>query len=61
MVGSRTVNNVTLIQGKKHCVPCLLEGCERHLGSRSDCLDEMPAARVIDAVRGALIRGAGKH
>jgi lipopolysaccharide heptosyltransferase III len=56
MRGSRTVNNVTLIQGKKHCVPCLLEGCERHLESRSDCLDEMPAARVIDAVRGALIR-----
>jgi len=56
MRGSRTVNNVTLIQGKKDCVPCLLEGCERHLQSRSDCLDEMPAARVIDAVRGALIR-----
>lgn len=56
MHGSRTVNNVTLIQGKKDCVPCLLEGCERHLESRSDCLDEMPAARVIDAVRGALIR-----
>lgn len=56
MVGSRTVNNVTLIQGKKVCVPCLLEGCERHLESRSDCLDEMPASRVIDAVRGALIR-----
>ncbi len=56
MHGSRTVNNVTLIQGKKHCVPCLLEGCERHLESRSDCLDEMPAARVIDAVRGALMR-----
>jgi len=60
MRGSRTVNNVTLIQGKKHCVPCLLEGCERHVESRSDCLDEMPAARVIDAVRGALIRGGGK-
>ena len=56
--GSRTVNNVTLIQGKKDCVPCLLEGCERHLESRSDCLDEMPAARVIDAVRGALLRAS---
>jgi len=56
MRGSRTVNNVTLIQGKKDCVPCLLEGCERHLESRSDCLEEMPASRVIDAVRGALIR-----
>lgn len=60
MQGSRTVNNVTLIQGKKHCVPCLLEGCERHRESRSDCLDEMPATRVIDAVRGALMRAGAK-
>jgi heptosyltransferase-3 len=58
MRGSRTVNNVTLIQGKKDCVPCLLEGCERHLQSRSDCLEELPAARVIDAARGALARSA---
>ncbi len=60
MHGSRTVNNVTLIQGKKHCVPCLLEGCDRHVESHSDCLDEMPAARVIDAVRGALMRAGAK-
>jgi len=58
--GSRTVNNVTLLQGKKDCVPCLLEGCERHLESRSDCLEEMPASRVIDAVRGALMRAGVK-
>lgn len=32
------------------CVPCQLEGCERHRESRSDCLDRLPAARVIDAV-----------
>jgi len=56
--GSRTVNNVTLIQGvnARGCVPCLLEGCDRHLESRSDCLEEMPAGRVIDAVRGVLAR-----
>lgn len=32
------------------CVPCQLEGCERHRESRSDCLDQLPAQRVIDAV-----------
>lgn len=56
--GSRTVNNVTLLQGvnARGCVPCLLEGCERHVASRSDCLDEMPAERVIEAVRRVLER-----
>jgi heptosyltransferase-3 len=56
--GSRTVNNVTLLQGMnaRGCVPCLLEGCDRHLESRSDCLEEMPAERVIDAVRRVLAR-----
>ena len=52
--GSRTVGNVTLLQGVKHCVPCLQEGCERHVESRSDCLEEMPAARVIEAAAQAL-------
>jgi heptosyltransferase-3 len=52
--GSRTVGNVTLLQGEKHCVPCLEEGCERHVASRSDCLEEMPAARVIEAAARAL-------
>jgi heptosyltransferase-3 len=52
--GSRTVGNVTLLQGVKHCVPCLEEGCERHVASRSDCLEEMPAARVIEAAARAL-------
>ena len=32
------------------CVPCQLEGCERHRDSRSDCLDRLPARRVIEAV-----------
>jgi heptosyltransferase-3 len=53
-VGSRSVGNVTLLQGVKHCVPCLEEGCERHVASRSDCLEEMPAARVIEAAARAL-------
>jgi len=50
----QTVGRVTVVQGIKPCVPCLLEGCDRHTASRSACLDELPAARVIAAVDGAL-------
>ena len=31
------------------CVPCQLEGCDRHRESRSDCLDQLPSSRVIEA------------
>ena len=48
-VGSQTVGNVALVQGHGECVPCLLEGCDRHVGSFSDCLQELPARRVIEA------------
>lgn len=48
--------NVTLVQGLTPCMPCLLEGCERRLDSRSRCLDELPAARVIAAAQQALER-----
>lgn len=44
---------VWLLQGEGDCVPCLQEGCERHLDSPARCLDELPAARVagvLDAV-----------
>lgn len=50
----QTRGNVTIVQGMKSCVPCLLEGCDRHQASRSACLDELPAARVIAAIDGAL-------
>lgn len=43
------VRNVLLLQGIGACVPCNLEGCERHIESRSDCLQFMPASRVISA------------
>lgn len=46
--------NVWLVQGLAHCVPCLLEGCERRLDSRSLCLDELPLARVTAAADAAL-------
>jgi heptosyltransferase-3 len=38
-----------LLQGNGECVPCRLEGCDRHQASWSRCLQEMPAARVINA------------
>jgi heptosyltransferase-3 len=43
-------SNVLLLQNPDlACVPCQLEGCDRHRGSHSDCLDHLPAERVIDA------------
>jgi heptosyltransferase III len=49
------VNNVVLLQGEQpismaKCVPCHLEGCDRHINSHSQCLDELPASRVIAAL-----------
>jgi heptosyltransferase III len=45
--GHQHVNNVYLIQGNKACVPCYLEGCERHQQSHSACLDELSPTDVI--------------
>jgi heptosyltransferase-3 len=43
-------DNVALLQNPDlPCVPCQGEGCERHRESRSDCLDRLPASRVIEA------------
>ena len=49
--GSGRQGNVYLLQGEdaRGCVPCLLEGCQRHVDSRSDCLVNLPAQRVIAA------------
>ena len=46
--------NVWIVQGLTHCAPCELEGCERHRDSRADCLDQLPASRVIAVVEAAL-------
>jgi heptosyltransferase-3 len=48
--GSQRVGNVVLLQGAQACVPCLLEGCDRHVDSASDCLLELPPAKVLQAV-----------
>ncbi|WP_064009040.1 glycosyltransferase family 9 protein [Methylomonas methanica] len=47
--GSKLVNNVYLIQGqtKENCLPCQLEGCNRHRNSHSHCLDELSAGQAI--------------
>ena len=47
--GSGRRGNVCLLQGEGECVPCRREGCEGHLESRSDCLANLQAARVIAA------------
>lgn len=55
--GSQRSGNVTLLQGAGACVPCHLEGCDRHIGSYSDCLQQLPAARVIAAIEEMLNQG----
>ncbi|HTN49197.1 MAG TPA: glycosyltransferase family 9 protein [Burkholderiaceae bacterium] len=40
--------NVLLLQNPDlGCVPCQLEGCERHRQSYSLCLDRLPAGRIV--------------
>ena len=53
-VGSQSVGKVRLVQGDTPCTPCMLEGCERNIESTSDCLQQLPAARVIAAMESAL-------
>lgn len=53
-LGSQSVGRVRLIQGNAMCAPCGYEGCERHVGSLSDCLQQLPAERVISAVESLL-------
>jgi heptosyltransferase-3 len=48
--------NVWVVQNPLPCMPCDLLGCERHLESHSQCLDELPASQVIHAVDQALGR-----
>jgi heptosyltransferase-3 len=47
--GSQRQGNVFLLQGEGDCVPCLAEGCDRHINSLSDCLQQLPVHRVIKA------------
>jgi heptosyltransferase-3 len=46
--------NVWIVQNPLPCMPCLLEGCERHVESHSSCLDELTSQQVLTAVDEAL-------
>jgi lipopolysaccharide heptosyltransferase III len=46
--------NVWLVQNPLPCTPCQKEGCERHLNSYSQCLDELSTHQVLAAVDQAL-------
>lgn len=60
MKGTQRVNNVVLLQGGGDCVPCMEEGCDRHIASLSDCLQYLPVASVIAALRELLNEGSYK-
>jgi heptosyltransferase III len=46
--------NVWLVQNPLPCLPCQQEGCDRHLDSRSQCLDELSTPAVLRAVDEAI-------
>jgi heptosyltransferase-3 len=46
--------NVWVVQNPLPCLPCEKLGCEGHLASRSQCLDELGARQVLTAVDLAL-------
>jgi heptosyltransferase-3 len=46
--------NVWLVQNPLPCLPCDKLGCERHLESHSQCLDELSVQQVLRAVDQAL-------
>jgi len=48
--------NVWLVQNPLPCLPCQQEGCDRHLTSRAQCLDELTSQQVLTAVGQALAR-----
>jgi len=50
MKDTQLVYNVMLLQGAGDCVPCMEEGCERHIASLSDCLHKLPSASAIAAL-----------
>jgi heptosyltransferase-3 len=50
-VGDQQVGNVMLLQGRAPCVPCGEEGCDRHIDSDSDCLQQLTADSVINRLK----------
>ena len=56
--GSQMMGNVFLLQGKGTCVPCHKKGCDRHRKSFSRCLQDIPSADVIEAVKTIMAKAA---
>ncbi|MDD5329779.1 MAG: glycosyltransferase family 9 protein [Sulfuricella sp.] len=52
--GTQRAGNVVLMQGEGECVPCFQEGCQRHVNSLSDCLQQLASGRIIEAAQGLL-------
>lgn len=50
-IGSACQGNVYLVQGEADCVPCMEEGCDRHVNSPSACLDRLPSTRIMSAAK----------
>ena len=50
--------NVWLVQNPLSCLPCQQEGCDRHLTSRAQCLDELTSRQVLVAADQALAAAA---
>ena len=50
-LGDQHVGNVQLMQGRAACVPCKLEGCERHIDSDSDCLLAITPKSIINLLK----------
>jgi heptosyltransferase-3 len=49
--------NVWVVQNPLPCLPCEKLGCEGHLDSYSQCLDELSPAQILAAVDQALATG----
>src|SRR5260221_5244396 len=47
-------SNVWIVQNPLPCLPCTFEGCERHIGSRSVCFDELKPEQVLTAIDRAI-------
>jgi heptosyltransferase-3 len=53
--------NVWVVQNPLPCLPCERLGCERHLDSHSQCLEELTARQVLAAVDDVLAWRRGRE
>lgn len=57
-VGTQREGNVSIVQGRKDCVPCGKVGCLDRRDSHSECLDTLEASRITSEIRTTLDRPA---